>query len=64
MTLLYELNNKAKKKYNFDTLEASGWFGYYAKSFNKYWRGNNKINLSLTDNDIDFIVNNSECIEC
>ena len=78
MTLLYNLNKKAVKKFGFNTLECSGWFGYLETKFHKYWRDKQYISykgepftgseqvtgINLSDTDIEYIVKNSKCIEC
>lgn len=62
----YQLNKKDSKKYGFNFLVCNGWFGIYADQFNEKWLTKDKkknisekLNISLTELDIDTITKNS-----
>ena len=69
LTYEYKLNESMVKKYGFTHLISSYWFGPYEDGFNKKYIESDKpnhgryIELPLTENEIDEIINNSEYFE-
>lgn len=53
----YLLSKYCQSKYGFKHLLCNGWYGIHADTFNEKWTDGARVEISLSENDIDLITN-------